>query len=227
MVFREMTHSRQGSQWLTVNQASERYGVGRRCIRKWLEKGKLSGRRAGKRWYVLAPDRSESGSESGKPNSEKVSNNGRLPPPLPTRPIPPANTPAASGRDGDEGKYHVQSLGAWQSCVPVLACCVARIDDADSLKRRLAERTVRLFEALARGYHSFHYRDKVAHYLEARGALCDVVAIADLLGERELSVAVQEAPLSSITALIRAMEKKGGRGGDRTARGTEDRARRL
>jgi len=47
--------------------------------------------------------------------------------------------------------------------------------------------------------------------------LCSAAAIAELLGDQKLSIAIQGDPLSAVTALIRAMErkKKGGRGADR------------
>ena len=66
-----------------------------------------------------------------------------------------------------------------------------------------------VFEELCRGYHAFHYRDKVSHYHAARDALCSVAAIAALAGDDGLSRSVQEQPLPSLAGLIRSMERKG------------------
>ena len=198
--------------WVTVREAAARHGVTERCVLKWVQSGKVEARRHGRRWSVLCPVENgspeiEVGSGQPDPEKRKSSKNKDFPPP------PRRSTGQKSARD-DAGRYNVQSLSAWQACSVVLAAPLEHLGDDHPLQRRLAGNAVRVFEELARGYHAYHYRDKVEHYREARSALCSVAAIAELLGDPALSLAVQESPLSAVTALIRAMErkKKGGRG---------------
>jgi len=70
------------------------------------------------------------------------------------------------------------------------------------------------FESICQGYHSFHYRDKLRKYFAARDALCSIAVLASLSGNDELSKTLQDEPLSSVSALIRSMEKKEKKNGD-------------
>jgi len=103
----------------------------------------------------------------------------------------------------------VQSLHVWKSSERVLLPLLGDLASAALLKRLLAEQALVVFEELCRGYHAYHYHDKVAHYHAVRDALCSAAALAALAGEEELSQLIQGELLTSVAALIRSMEKKG------------------
>jgi excisionase family DNA binding protein len=193
--------------WLSPEEAAREHGVSGRTIRNWIASGRLEARRAGRRWQVVASSSEKlfaQASEDRRAGSDgEAGRSNRLPP-----------VPLPGAKSRDKARYTVQSLGAWRSCAEALAAAVAAPKEASPLVRRLAESSVRVFEELSAGYHSYLYRDKRDRYCAARDSLCAAAAVAEITGDRDLSLAIQGAPLSAMTALIRSMErKKAGRDG--------------
>ena len=207
-------------QWMSVADTAQEHGVTDRCIRKWLQSGKLTGRKNGRKWEVLStstkkgikpiPERKANVPElsterpplrNTKKNAQKdniINNNRQLPPPAKTVPKHEKN-----------GPYYAQSLSVWKAAKELLAPVLSGDNKDDLLHTRLGDSIIHFFEALFQGYHAYHYRDKIHSYHEARDALCAAAAMAALAGDEELSEAIQGEPLAALASLIRSMEKKG------------------
>ncbi len=206
-----MSEESVGKKLVPLSEASVHLGIPERTLRYRVAKGELAGERVGRAWFVeLSEDRAASGKDCSQDLAGPVVNNQSGPKPVATGGrLPPVPLAGQLPGPTNTGRFQAQSLKAWGVAQAVLGPVLNDLGSPVPLKRRLAEQAVLVFEELCRGYHAYHYRDKVGHYYGVRDALCSVAALAALVGQDSLSEAVQGEPLSSAVALIRSIEKKG------------------
>jgi excisionase family DNA binding protein len=191
---------------LTVTEAAQRMGVTPRCVVKYLNSGRIRGRKTGKSWQVdaqsLSPPAERTGTLPGTdasgagvrnvpnaprnvPERSEQGKPGRLP--LPPRPLKGARKTRDAKFARRERPYSVTDLGAWKQVYPVVLESLkklapqAQADPHDVLREKARDVAVEALCNLAQGYHAYHLRDKVAHYQASRQRLCTASALMTLV----------------------------------------------
>jgi len=222
-------------------------GVTPRNVLKLLHAGRLRGTKVGKSWLVDAASLAELLRERAPalPIDQPgvaARESGEPPPPVATpRPrvagpaIPPRPPPRSRGKRGGDEPDTFALLGAWERAYPVAievlrALDAERSDGAQGLLReRALDAVVSALTHLAQGYHSYHGRDKTAHYVAAREMLCAAACALLVLGGldpergahlRQLAGDLQGEPVGAVTGLIRVTENRSNRG--KKARGERE-----